>query len=79
MLTLVAFVLAVDLAYETFLEIGQGLEATEPLRSVGCPRSRKARSETRVEKDMEVVIDSHRGSVLRMESWIDQTGVRSAM
>ena len=30
--------------------------AIEPFTSVGCPRSRKARSETRVEKDIGVAV-----------------------
>ncbi len=34
--------------------MAEGFEMAEPFRSVGGPLSRKARSETRVEKDMEV-------------------------
>lgn len=34
--------------------MAEGFEIAEPFRSVGGPLSRKARSETRVEKDMEV-------------------------
>ena len=50
MLTLVAAVLAYDLAYESALDTWVALDGCE-LRSSGL-RSRKVRSETKEEKDM---------------------------
>lgn len=44
----------------------------EPFTSVGCPLSRKARSETRVEKDMEV--GGPRGSMLLVADATNRTG-----
>lgn len=48
MLTLVAAVLVYDFAYDTVVDIGDGRLGLPPLPSL----SRKARSETRVENDM---------------------------